>query len=106
MKELYLFGLRIKELRVNSKLSQEKLATKVNISSKYMSRIETGQHFPSFVVLTKIANALNVEVKDFFEFTHVTRNARDLRKAAIKMLNNVSEEKLRVIFKFLRALLI
>jgi transcriptional regulator with XRE-family HTH domain len=102
MKELYLFGLRIKELRINSKLSQEKLATQADISSKYMSRIETGKHFPSFDVLTKLANALNVEVKDFFEFTHVTENAHNLRKASVEMLNNASEEQLRVIYKFLR----
>lgn len=39
-----LFGMWMKELRKKAGLSQEMLAEKAAISSKYISRIEMGQH--------------------------------------------------------------
>ena len=105
MKELKLFGMRIKELRTSRKLSQERLAEKAGISSKYLSRIEMGQHFPSIDILTKLANALNVELKDFFEFAHKAKNARELKRSLNDLLNEANEEKLRLVVKVLRAML-
>ena len=105
MKELKLFGMRIKELRTSRKLSQERLAEKAGISSKYLSRIEMGQHFPSIDILTKLANVLNVELKDFFEFAHKAKNARELKRSLNDLLNEANEEKLRLVVKVLRAML-
>lgn len=104
MKELKLFGMRIKELRMVRKLSQEQLAKRIDISAKYMSRIEVGQHFPSFDILTKLASGLNVEVKDFFEFAHEAKNAKELKKTISNLLKETDEEQLRLTVKFLRAL--
>src|SRR3989337_891314 len=61
-----LFGKRVRALRKNKGLSQEELAEKTDISSKYLSRVEMGQHFPSIDTLDKLANALKVDLKDFF----------------------------------------
>lgn len=104
MKELKLLGMRIKELRMIRKLSQEQLAAKAVISAKYMSRIEVGLHFPSLDILIKLASVLNVELKDFFEFTHEAKNARELKKGLSELLNEADEEKLRLVFKILRAI--
>lgn len=104
MKELRLFGLRIKELRTVRKLSQEQLAEKVGISSKYMSRIEMGQHFPSLDNIKKLANALHVELKDFFEFAHEARNTKELKDVINDLLKEANDDKLRLVVKILRAL--
>ncbi|MCR4322042.1 MAG: helix-turn-helix domain-containing protein [Candidatus Brocadiaceae bacterium] len=104
MKELKLFGMRIKELRTIRKLSQEQLAGKVAISPKYMSRIEMGQQFPPINVITKLANALQVELKDFFEFTNEVRNTRELKEIISVLLKETDEERLRIAVKVLRAL--
>ncbi|ODS32297.1 MAG: two component response regulator [Candidatus Scalindua rubra] len=104
MKELKLFGTRIKELRMIRKLTQEQLAAKAGISAKYMSRIEIGQHFPSLDILTKLTSALNVELKDFFEFSHEAKNIRELKKGLNELLNEADEEKLKLVFKILRAI--
>lgn len=104
MKELKLFGMRIKELRTIRKLSQEQLSKRADISAKYMSRIEMGQHFPSFVILTKLAKALNVEMKDFFEFTHEVQNTKELKEIICKLLKETDEEQLKLAVKVLRAL--
>lgn len=104
MKELKLFGMRIKELRTIRKLSQEQLAEKAAISPKYMSRIEMGQQFPSINVITKLANALQVELKDFFEFAHEVRNTKELKEIINGLLKEMDEERLRIAVKVLRAL--
>ncbi|MBI3399550.1 MAG: helix-turn-helix transcriptional regulator [Deltaproteobacteria bacterium] len=98
-----LFGTRMKELRKNIGLSQEQLAEKAEVSSKYISRIEMGQHFPSIDTLVKLANALNVELKDFFEFSPETRNPKELKKLIGNMLNDSDEDKLRLLAKLVRA---
>ena len=104
MKELNMFGMRIKELRVGRKLSQEQLAPKVGISPKYLSRIEMGRHFPSFAVLVNLAKVLDVELKDFCEYDHVKLSASELRKRLNKMIINTDEEKLRILFKMFKSI--
>ena len=104
MKELKLFGMRMKELRTIRKLSQEQLAEKAGISPKYMSRIEMGQQFPSINVITKLANALQVELKDFFEFANEARNTKELKEIITVLLKETDEERLRIAVKVLRAL--
>lgn len=89
------FSLRkcdgVKELRMIRELTQEQLASKAVISAKYVSRIEMGQHFPSLGILTKLAGVLNVELKDFFEFSHEAKNAKELKKGLNKLLNEADE---------------
>lgn len=105
MNELKLFGMRMKELRIVKNLSQELLANKAGISPKYMSRIEMGLHFPSFDIIVKLANALQVEVKDFFEFAHEAKNVKDLKEIIRDLLNEADVERLRLAVKVLRALM-
>jgi transcriptional regulator with XRE-family HTH domain len=98
-----LFGMRLKELRKNSGFSQEELAEKVEISSKYLSRIEMGQHFPSIDTLVKFADVLNVELKDLFEFTHETPSIRELKAILNSLLNEADKDKLRLLVKVVKA---
>ncbi len=98
-----LFGKRMKELRKNLGLSQDELAEKVDISSKYLSRIEMGQHFPSIDTLVKLANALNVELRDFFEFAHQTPSTRELNETLNSLIREADGDKLRLLVKITRA---
>ena len=100
-----LFGKRVRALRKNKGLSQEELAEKTDISSKYLSRVEMGQHFPSIDTLDKLANALKVELKDFFEFAHEGRSSRELREILSGLLKEADEEKLRLLVKIVRAVI-
>jgi len=97
-----LLGARIKELRKAKGLSQEELSEKVGIDSKHLSRIEVGKSYPSLDTLERIANALNVEIKDLFEFMHLSRN-RDLTDNISKLLKEADEDKLRLSLKIIRA---
>jgi putative transcriptional regulator len=51
-------------------LTQEQLATNINISRAYLSNIEKGKHTPSLEVAKKISDELNSTIEDiFFENT-------------------------------------
>jgi transcriptional regulator with XRE-family HTH domain len=97
-----LLGARIKELRKAKGLSQEELSEKVGIDSKHLSRIEVGKSYPSIDTLERIANALNVEIKDLFEFMHQVRS-KELTDNVSKLLKEADEDKARLILKIIRA---
>ncbi|MDN5332139.1 MAG: hypothetical protein PWP45_1364 [Tepidanaerobacteraceae bacterium] len=59
--------LQIKKAREALGLTQEQLATKVNVTKEYISYIENGHKIPSIALLKKIAKTLNVSVKDLME---------------------------------------
>lgn len=99
-----LLGVRIKELRKTRRLSQEQLSEKIDIDPKHLSRIEVGKSFPSLDTLEKLANALQVDLKDFFEFAHEAKNAKELKETIRDLLNEADEEHLKLTVKFLRAL--
>jgi len=52
----------IKKIRLDSKLSQERLAELSGLTKGYISKIEKSDKAPPFSTLNKIANALNVDV--------------------------------------------
>ena len=97
-----LLGARIKELRKNRKLTQEQLSEKINIDPKHLSRIEVGKSYPSLDTLENISKALNVEMKDLFEFVHLQRG-RTIADNLKELLNEASEDKQRLILKIIRA---
>lgn len=98
-----LLGARIKELRRARGLSQDQLSEKVNIDPKHLSRIEVGKSYPSLNTLEKIAKALNVEIKDLFEYMHEVKG-KELTENITRLLKESDEEKLRLILKITRAI--
>lgn len=61
-------GQKIKRIRQQKRLTQDNLAEKVGISTKYIQFIESGERQPSLKTLYKIAKNLSVKVKDLFDF--------------------------------------
>jgi len=64
-------GARIQEIRKRHKFTQAELAEILDIDPKHMSKIECGNHFPSFELLDKIALALNTPIVEFFYNEHL-----------------------------------
>ena len=58
----YVTGAVIKRLRENKKMTQEELAEKVFVSSKAVSKWETGQGFPDISLIELLAKALDISV--------------------------------------------
>lgn len=79
------FGLRVKELRQASGLSQEAFADKCGFARSYMSRIERGGANPSLDAVEVLADALGVPVKTLFDDTRtVQENERQELRAAFR----------------------
>ena len=64
------FGLRVKELRLVLKLSQEKLAYKADIDRTYMTSLENGKRNVSLQNIEKVIEALNVSIPEFFDSSY------------------------------------
>lgn len=63
------FGARLKELRKEKGFTQEKLAEKLDIAPRQLTRLETGVNFPSVETLEKISFYLEADLKSLFDFT-------------------------------------
>ena len=63
-----LLGKRIKFLGENARLTQEKLAEKAGISLDYLGKIEVSINKPGIKTILKLANALELPIKELFEF--------------------------------------
>ncbi len=59
-------GVRIKELRQQTGLSQEKFALKIAMDRTYYASVENGKRNISIVNLEKIANGLGVSLSELF----------------------------------------
>jgi DNA-binding XRE family transcriptional regulator len=61
-------GKGVKKFRKQTKMTQEQLAERVRLSTKYIQFIESGQRVPSLKTVYRIAKALGVKVQDLFPF--------------------------------------
>lgn len=61
------FGKRVRQRRLELKLSQDKLANLAEIDRTYLPDIESGKRNISLIVAEKIAKALNVSLKELLE---------------------------------------
>jgi len=61
-------GERIAYLRKRAGLTQEKLAESTNYSVEFISLVERGVNAPSIDGCGRIADTLNIPVKELFEF--------------------------------------
>lgn len=58
----YVTGAVIRKLRESKKLTQEELAQRIHVSSKAVSKWETGQGFPDVSLIEPLAKALGLSV--------------------------------------------
>lgn len=58
------FGKRVAELRRERGLSQEELAFRCDIHRTYIGFIERGEKSPTLNTINKLAQGLDVEIKD------------------------------------------
>ncbi len=61
------FGKKLKQMREKKGWSQEKLALTAELDRTYIPSIEKGDRNVSIMVLEKLAKALKVSIKDFFD---------------------------------------
>ena len=69
------FGHRLRTIRLERKMSQERFAEFVGISVDFLSLIERGRNAPSFETIEHIARKLRVPVMVLFDFSGQDRSA-------------------------------
>ena len=61
------FGKRVKDLRKNIGLSQEKFALKINMDRTYLASVEAGNRNISLRNIEKIADGFDMSISELFE---------------------------------------
>ena len=96
---IYLFGDRLKELRISKNLSQEELSNILNVRKSSISNWETGKATPTFDMLTKIAQYSGVTIDYLLTFTQEDADNMEKLKQALKQagmwdysMNDMSRE--------------
>ena len=98
-----LIGARIKELRKRRGYSQDLLSEKIDIDPKHLSRIEVGKGYPSLQTLERIADALEVDMRDFFEFVPASTQ-KELKDDISKLLREASPDQLKTIYRVIKSI--
>ena len=97
-------GQLMRQARKSQGLSQEQLSERVEITPNYLSRIERGTENPTLDMLIRLADALEVEMWEIFDFGHKV-NRTDLKMTLNKLVRDADEETLRLAVKILRAVI-
>lgn len=98
MYKLETIGSKIKELRRNRRLSQEELADIINVNFRTIQRIETGRNVPSLETLSKLAQAFEINIRDFFNFEYL-KDRKEIIGSVNEILNKMDDEKLRTFYR-------
>lgn len=95
-----MIGARIKEIRQKKSLTQEQLAERMDINSKYLSGIERGKENPTLNTLIKLAKSLDVDIGEIF--TSVQIEDPTQRKTMInELLDGADNDQLKLAHKIL-----
>ena len=93
-------GKRLKELREQRGLTQLELAELIDMESSNLSKIERGAQIPKEESLLKLTLALNIQVKDLFDYEHFA-DKKTLLNNINNILKNSHIETIRKFYKIL-----
>ena len=81
----YVTGAVIRKLRESKKMTQEELAQKIYVSSKAVSKWETGQGFPDSSLIEPLAKALDISVIELLSGEDISNQnqSADIKKSRI-----------------------
>ncbi|MDD3013663.1 MAG: helix-turn-helix transcriptional regulator [Candidatus Gastranaerophilales bacterium] len=94
-----IIGKKIKEIRQQKHLTQEKLAEMCNLSASYISYIESAKKKKaSLESLVKLANNLGVTVDTFLN-EYQKNDTNEYESALMRLFENCNSNEKRMIFK-------
>lgn len=97
-----LIGKRVREKRQEMKYSQEQLGWETNLSTTYISHIETGKRKPSLGTLISISNALGITLDELLSGNQI-HNPTDYQTDIDELIQDCSPEEKRFIYELLRS---
>ena len=100
-----LFGARIRSLRKQQGLTQQELGTRSQVGYKFIGGIERATENPTLEVIAKIAQGLEVELWELFQFEHETDDPDTLVARIDELIVEAEVADLQRTLKLLRAIL-
>lgn len=85
-------GEKIRQLRKSRGLTQEQLAEKLDIDNKHLSKIENGDHKPTYKLILKLAEVLQINIYDLSNQTAHKEDDKTYIKS-LKILNSAKNKK-------------
>jgi len=84
----HVFVRNLKKWRKNSGISQKVLAERCSAAHSYIRQIESGTGHPSFALIEKLANALNIEPYQLFIDETIIRSDRTIKHESIESIKS------------------
>ncbi len=98
-----IIGMRLKQARINKKITQEALAEALDLSVAYISRIERGSTKINLKRLSEMCNYLDISQGEVLEGTTPTSNSY-LTAALNDLLKNCPAEKMDLIYNIVKVI--
>jgi transcriptional regulator with XRE-family HTH domain len=99
-----MIGMRIAEIRNLKGFTQEQLAGKMEISSKYLSSIERGKENPTLDTFIKLSESLGVNIEDIFRSIQIEDSGK--RKSLVtSLVNKADADQLKLVYKILSVII-
>ncbi len=96
-------GLKIKELRKRKGFTQEQLAELINMEQNSISVIESGRNFPTLGTLEKIAQILDVNLSDFFNYDYID-DIETIKASTKDIIRKMDDNQIRQLFKYVKSI--
>lgn len=99
MVDNYSIGKRLKELRREYGLSQERLALQAEITTAYLGQIERGIKNPTVVTVGRLCDALGISLAEFFSNQPTTplENDQTLNQVLFELKDCTADEKREIL---------
>lgn len=86
------FGSKLKQLRTGQKLTQQQLADRLGVAKSVVSYYESGDRYPSYDILVKIARTFHVTTDYLLDVERKrTLDVSDLSEENITVLMTVAD---------------
>lgn len=99
-----LLGKRIRSLRTTRKWTQQELGERADINYKFLGEIERGLQNPSFQILVKIADGLDIELPELFRLEQEITDRKYVLNRIGGIIESLDDENLRQVLLLLRVL--
>jgi len=96
-------GRNIARLRIKKGITQEELEELTNYSTNHISKLESARTNPSFELLVNISKALNIEIKELFNFDEY-QSTTFIKKEFDKLIQESEPKKLKLLYKIYRSI--
>jgi transcriptional regulator with XRE-family HTH domain len=80
---------RIRKIRIEEGISQQELANIANFSQSFLANVESGKKKPSLLTILRIAEALNVNPREFFSESPTEITKEEIKSQIINLLEKI-----------------